>query len=1142
MTCLACGYENRPDKHFCVACGGQLEATCPSCGTRCQPGEKFCGECGAQITGLGVKGLAARGRTEPLTSNPVTPNPLSYTPKYLADKILTSRAALEGERKQVTVLFADVKGSMELAEQVDPELFHRIMERFAALLAEGVHRFEGTVTQFTGDGIMALFGAPIAHEDHAQRACYTALHLRDELRRYANELRVSHGLSFFVRMGMNSGEVVVGAIGDDLHMDYTALGQTVGLAQRMEQLAEPGRVCLTGETARLVSGYFQLAALGPLQVKGVSALVEVFELEGVGTVRTRLDVSRARGFSRFVGRTDEMAAIEAALGHAIAGQGQVVGVVGEAGVGKSRLCYEFVQRCRAQGVAVQEAHGAAHGKTIALLPVLAFVRDYFGILPADSDRQAREKIAGRMVLLDEGLRAALPLLFDFLAVPDPERPVRLADPEARQRQFFTVMKRLVHARSQREPAAILFEDLHWFDGASEAFVENLVEAVPGTRTLLLVNFRPEYHAGWMQKSYYQQLPLLPLDAAAIEELLHALLGGDPTVQGLGALIRERTGGNPFFIEEVVQSLVESGRLAGARGAYRLIGRVDELGIPSSVQTVLAARIDRLPEREKQVLQTAAVIGRRFSEPILRALTDLPDADLSASLRALQGAEFFYEEALYPEVELAFKHPLTQEVAYRSQLSEHRARTHRAVARAIEERHRDKLDEHAALLAYHWEAAGEAEEAARWHVRAAEWTGWRDLGETVRHWGQVRALLEGAPESAETIGLRLTACTRLLAFGARLGISKEEGTHLFEEGTRLADRSGNLPLHVLLLAAYGSACLVGGEFEEGLRNSLEVRRLAKRTGDKALRMLAQADAFIVTAMLGRLQDALALAEETLALAAGDPDLGRSLLGGRSWYVLYLSLKGWILAEMGRLAEATSDAERALALAQDRGEEETVGNAYAGLAFVAWQQGDVTQAMRHARRGFESAERSGSIPVRVGARWALGMADVLAQSWNEAVETLEGAVAMMREGRSGFHFEPRLLAQLAEAHLGRGDWSQARARAEEAVAAACRLKMRSIEAAARLTQARVLLATEDAPGRAAALAALDQAAALVEETSAAGLLPFIHVERAKLAGNDDARQRELRAAQRLFTAMGAPLRAEQIGRELSGQPSARGAMSE
>jgi class 3 adenylate cyclase len=645
-------------------------------------------------------------------------SPRAYTPKHLAERILTSRSALVGERKPVTVLFADVYGSMELAAQVDSEEWHRIMDRFFAILAEGVHGFEGTVNQFTGDGIMALFGAPIAHEDHARRACWAALHLAEALQRWTDELRRRRGLTFSVRMGLNSGEVVVGRIGDDLRMDYTAQGQTVGLAARMEQLAEPGRIYVAEETARLVEGLFRLHDLGEFTVKGVPAPLHVYELEGAGALRTRLDVSRARGFSRFVGRDQEAATLEAALARAREGDGQVVGVAAEAGVGKSRLCHELAGRWRLRGIPVHEAHGVAHGRMVPLIPVREYVRSVFGVAGSDPPQATREKVAGKLLLLDPALVDALPALFDLLGVADSGQPTPPGAPDDEQRGLLSTLRRLVQAQHRREPGVTVIEDLHWMDAGSEAFVELVAEAVGGTRALLVVNFRPGYHARWMERSYYQQLALLPLDAAAAAEMLRELIGTDSSLAELASSIHERAAGNPFFVEEIVQSLVQAGTLVGTRGAYRLAGPAFPLVLPTTVQAVVEGRIDRLPETEKHLLQTAAVIGKEVPEPVLRRVVELPEAEFETALGALVGAEFLRATVLHPEVEYAFKHPLTQEVAYHSQLGEARARLHAAVARALQEVRAERLGEHASLIAHHWEAAGMRFEAARWRRRAA----------------------------------------------------------------------------------------------------------------------------------------------------------------------------------------------------------------------------------------------------------------------------------------------------------------------------------------------------------------------------------------------------------------------------------------
>ena len=552
-----------------------------------------------------LKALAAAGTPkERRENNSVAPtaaqfkprdsSPRSYTPKHLADKILQSRAALEGERKQVTVLFADIQGSLQLAGQLDPEAWHQVLDRYFSLLTDAVHRFEGTVNQYTGDGIMALFGAPIAHEDHAQRACYAALQARAALARYADELRLTLGLSFGTRIGLNSGEVIVGRIGDDLRMDYTAQGATVGTAQRIEQIAAAGTIFLSHTTQRLVEGYFRLRNVGNTQLAGISESIRVYELEDVGASRTRIDVAAARGLSRFVGRHDEMQGLEAALGRAANGHGQVVGVVGDPGQGKSRLCLEFVQQCRARGFQVIEGRCPAHGRNIPYLPILEIYRAYFGITLADTPELARQKIAGSLVLLDTALTARLPDLFEFMGVGDPRNPAPSIDGELRQRQLFDILHRAYQAHhAQRKLVVTLIDDLHWVDPGSNAFVEQMVTATANSHSLLLLNFRPEYSASFARKPHYQQLPLVPLGAAAARELIASLIGTDPSLSALLDRVVEWTAGNPFFTEEIVQSLIETEHLVGRPGAYRLVTELGRLQVPVNVQDFLASQVPSL---------------------------------------------------------------------------------------------------------------------------------------------------------------------------------------------------------------------------------------------------------------------------------------------------------------------------------------------------------------------------------------------------------------------------------------------------------------------------------------------------------------------------------------------------------------------
>src|SRR5215510_537231 len=597
--------------------------------------------------------------------------PLTYTPPYLVEKILTTRSALEGERKQVTVLFADLKGSTELIRDLDPEAAQTLLDPALQCMMDAVHRFEGTVNQVLGDGIMALFGAPVAHEDHAVRACYAGLAMQAAMRRYAEEVRRSHGLELQMRVGLNSGEVVVRAIGNDLHMDYSAVGQTTHLAARMEQLATPGSIRLTAATLRLVEGLVQVTALGRFPVRGLPERVEVFELVGASAVRRRLQAAAVRGLTRFVGRQQELAALLQALAQARAGHGQIVAMVGEAGMGKSRLIYEFVHAHHTQGWSVLESASVSYGKATPYFPVLDLLKRYGHIDDHDDTRTIQAKLTGQILTLDAALQDVLPALLALLdALPD-DSPFRQLDPAQRRQRTLTALKRVLLRESQVQPLLLVFEDLHWIDSETQALLDSLVESLPTAQILLLVNYRPEYQHGWGSKTYYTQLRLDPLPPLSAEAFLHALLGNDGSLQPLTHLLIARTGSKPFFLEESVRTLVETQVLVGERGAYHLGQALQTIHVPATVQAVLAARIDRLPPEAKGLLQTAAVMGNEVPLPLLQAIAAMPEGVLHRSLTHLQATELLYETRLFPECEYTFKHALTHEVAYGGLLHQRR---------------------------------------------------------------------------------------------------------------------------------------------------------------------------------------------------------------------------------------------------------------------------------------------------------------------------------------------------------------------------------------------------------------------------------------------------------------------------------------
>ena len=702
MECANCRTQNRDGVRFCERCGTKLERSCPACSAAVPPDAMFCGACGHK--------LAADAPTDAPMEAPATAsvfaaeNPKSYTPAHLAERILNSRAVLEGERKQVTVLFADICGSLEMIEGADPEHAQQILDTSVQVMMDAVHRYEGTVNKVLGDGIMALFGAPIAHEDHAVRAAYAALTLQRELQPVAAEVRRKHGVEVRARVGFHSGEVVVRTIGNDLSMDYDAIGPTVHLASRMEQLAAPGTVRLTADSLRLAEGFIEVVPLGPVPVKGIEAPIEVYELTGIGPARTRLQAAAARGLSRFVGRKAEMKRLAVVLSRAGDGQGQIAAVVGEPGVGKSRLFYEFVRSRQVADWLVLESASVSYGKADPWHPIVELLKSYFEIDGEEDPRRTAERVAGKLVMLDEALKPVLPPLFALLDVPVEDEEWQALDEAERRDRSLDAVKGLLLRESQVRPVILVFEDLHWIDEATQALLEGFVESLPASRFLLLVNYRPEYEHGWGGRTYYTQLRIDPLGREGAKDLTTALIGEDPGLAELQDMLIERTEGNPLFLEESVRTLVETGALEGEPGAYRLKGKVATIEMPATVQAILAARIDRLAPNAKRVLQCAAVIGHHVLLPVLNAVVETEEGELKQCLADLQTAEFLYEARLFPELMYTFKHALTHEVAYRGVLQDRRKLLHRKVGIALEELYPDRFRQMWWVLQAHYERA------------------------------------------------------------------------------------------------------------------------------------------------------------------------------------------------------------------------------------------------------------------------------------------------------------------------------------------------------------------------------------------------------------------------------------------------------
>jgi class 3 adenylate cyclase/tetratricopeptide (TPR) repeat protein len=1082
MKCPRCQHENPSAVKFCGECGARLELLCPSCRAANPPANKFCNECGD-----GLHSGTAAGQFS---------SPQTYTPKHLAEKILTSKSALEGERKQVTVLFADMKGSMELLADRDPEDARKLFDPILEHMMEAVHRYEGTVNQVMGDGIMALFGAPLAHEDHAVRACYAALRMQESVKKYAEGVRRTEGIPIQIRVGLNSGEVVVRSIGSDLKMDYTAVGQTTHLAARMEQMATPGSILITAETLRLAEGYVEVRPLGPVNVKGLSEPVEVYEVAGAGLVRSRMEAAAARGLSRFVGRDAEMHTLQRALENAGTGHGQIVAVVGEPGVGKSRLFYEFTRSHRIQGWLILESGSASYGKATPYLPVIDLIKTYCQIEARDDRRKIREKLTGKLLTLDRALEPTLPALLALLDVAvDPsassgQAQWRELDPPQRRQRTLDAVKRLLLRESQAQPLLLVFEDLHWIDSETQALLDNLLESLPTARLLLLVNYRPEYQHGWGNKTYYTQLRIDPLPPESAEELLRHLLGDDVALQALKRLVVERTEGNPFFLEESARALIETKVLGGERGSYRLMKAVESIEVPATVQAVLAARIDRLSPEDKWLLQSASVVGENVPFTLLQPVVEMTEEELHHALAHLQSAEFLYETSLFPDLEYTFKHGLTYQVAYNSLLQERRKALHARIVEAIETIYRDRVIEHVERLAYHAVRAEVWDKAVTFlrqaGIKAAGRSAHREAAtyfeqalEALRHLPQQRATLELA------IDLRLELRPSLVTLEEHEAIVG----HLNQAET-LARELGDKWRLGRVFADMCAYFIREGEHQRAVNAGEDALAIATELGDFGFQILARDRLARVYALLGDYRRAIHLTERSMALLEGKPVGERFGMTGVASVVTRLP-RAVCLAELGELAEGIVWAEEAVRIAETVADPFSLVAAYLHVSYPYLVKGDLEKAVPILERSLHICKNA---HVAVWLSWAsaeLGYAYLHLGRSAEALPLLQQAVKGRGAGITfGFHF-----CWLSEVYLHAGRWDDASEVGRRALDRARKFKERGHEAWA-LHLFGEIAAYKDLPDVGEAEDHYRQALALAEELGMRPLIAHCHVGLGKL----------------------------------------------
>jgi class 3 adenylate cyclase/tetratricopeptide (TPR) repeat protein len=931
MKCPKCQFENREDADFCLNCGEKFGIICPQCGRMLPSLAKFCDKCGQAFGELKAAPHIDYSQ------------PKSYTPKFLAEKILDTRSSIEGERKLVTVLFVDVANYTSISEKLDPEEVHQIMDGCFKVLMDEIHRYEGSIDKFTGDGVMALFGAPVAHEDHAQRACYAALAIQKAMGEYGDKIEKDCGVEFKMRVGLNSGTVIVGSVGNDLRMDYTAIGDTTNLASRMETNAKPGTVLVSSDTYKIARDFFKFKTLGEIKVKGKEEPVEAYQLIEASEVETRIEASVARGLTRFVGREREIAALQEAFEKAQSGSGQVMGIVGEAGVGKSRLLLELRGALREKEYTHLEGHCLHYGGSMAYLPFLDVLRSYFDIKEGEREFVIKKKMADRITQLDDKLEGILPPLYEILSLKVEDEEYPKLDLQKKREMTFEAIRDLLIRESQDRPIILALDDLQWIDKTSEEFLTYVIGWLASARILLIILYRPEYTHQWASKSYYSQIGVDQLSTDTSAELVQSLLVGGDVAPELRELILTRAAGNPLFMEEFTHTLLENGAIEKKDHQYVLSRKASDIQVPDTIQGIIAARMDRLEDNLKRTMQVASVIGRDFAYRILQTITGMQE-ELKSHLLNLQGLEFIYEKSLFPELEYIFKHALTQEVAYNSLLVKRRKEIHERIGKAIEELYPEKLEDFYESLAFHFKQGESIDKALYYLIKSGEKSYDR------------YAVEESHQHFKEAFEILSTKRSR----------TKEEDCLLID-----------------LLIKWAYVFFFRGDFR-GLNDLLNAHKdLAESLDDKARLGMFYAWLGLAIYARGKVKDSYEYLNKALNL--GEETGDQQLIG-----YAYTGLT-WTCAELGLPDEAIAYGEKAQEISQSfKSDHYLYFESQGGLGVAYSFMGATKRALASGEAILEYGQRHASIRSLVMGHYITGVAYELGGDLTSAIESLRQAV--------------------------------------------------------------------------------------------------------------------------------------------------------
>jgi class 3 adenylate cyclase/tetratricopeptide (TPR) repeat protein len=1016
MKCTNCKTENLEKDRFCRKCGTKLLQVCPKCGYESLPEDEFCGQCGHALT----------EDKAPLSID--YSKPQLYTPKFLADKILHTRTAIEGERKLVTVLFADVANYTSISEKLDPEEVYQIMDGCFKILIDEIHRYEGTVDKFTGDGVMALFGAPVAHEDHAQRACYAALAIQKAMPEYAEKIERDSGVEFKMRVGIDSGLVIVSNVGNDLRMDYTAIGDPVNLASRMEGLAEPSTVYVTSDTFKLTEGFFHFESLGKVSVKGKEEPVEAYRLDAAGEIETRFGTAVARGLSRFVGREKEIAALKETFDKAKAGSGQLVSMVGEAGVGKSRLLLEFRESLLRQEYTYLEGRCLHYGNSMPYLPILDTLREFFDIKNVEQESAIKSRIKKTVKKLDVNPATLLPSLYDILSLQVEDKEYLKLEPQQKRDMTFEAIKNLLIILCKNRTLILAVEDLHWIDKTSEEFLTYLICSLANARIMLIQLYRPEYTHSWGGNSYYNEIWVDELSVNPSAELVQSILIDGKVASELSELIVSRATGNPLFIEELTHSLLENNSIQMNNGQYVLRANASDIQVPDTIQGIIAARMDRLEDDLKRTMQVASIIGRDFPYRILHSITDM-HSKLRSHLLRLQELMFIYEKSLIPELEYIFKHALMQEVAYESLLLKKRKEFHARIGQAIETLYQDRLEEFYEVLAHHY-SKGESLEKAYEYLRlsgkkaASSYSLW----EAFYYYSEAINILNMFPETHENKRRQFEVLVLMQTPMRALGYP-EKSLQMLQEGERLAREIGDersLARFQSIMGYYYSLC---GDRQTGIEYAKKAFEKVEKAQDTEMVAQIGVDLCASYAFSGEFSNVVELVPRILnLLEKSDTEL--ESFGGNNLYNWSLCTYGWSLGMMGHFAEGFAQCEKGLSLARDTGNMLTLQMAefYSGLLFLVRGEGE--KSVEHVQKAMKYGEEAHMIIFEALSWGLLGIGYHILGDSETSRSSLRNAFAIA--SRSGVHpFLSVIHWIMGWVHLDSGNVEAAQTCLEEAV---------------------------------------------------------------------------------------------------------------